>query len=263
MSAPPRQPAAASPSGGLCLTFAAPRLENVYLVYTSEKNRGLTLRLHFMLITAWAVGAAKTVTQAAHVMQHGEGKALPQYVFLLLAQLVNLAYQVRSIQRLQSLDRKEQLMQENTKAWLHILLDVAVMVCVLLSDPALPHSPAPLPTLVVTSFLGVLDMIRLDTLLRLHAIKWLCFLFLEADRLMRSPDYSWSKLGSDVANAAVFGTLLPFAFTAAAESSQRIAFLRDCKRPMSSLGAFWSAVHAVVRRFQRQPDEEVEEPHAD
>ncbi len=33
------------------------------------------------------------------------------------------------------------------------------MVCVLLSDPALPHSPAPLPTLVVTSFLGVLDMV--------------------------------------------------------------------------------------------------------
>ena len=50
-------------------------------------------------------------------------------------------------------------LQEQTKAWLHILLDVAVMVCVLLSDAALPHSPAPLPTLVVTSFLGVLDMV--------------------------------------------------------------------------------------------------------
>lgn len=33
------------------------------------------------------------------------------------------------------------------------------------------------------------------------------------------PRCSWSKLGSDVANAAVFGTLLPFAFTAASEVS--------------------------------------------
>lgn len=41
----------------------------MYLVYTSEKNRGLTLRLHFMLIAAWAVGALKTLTQSAHAYQ--------------------------------------------------------------------------------------------------------------------------------------------------------------------------------------------------
>ena len=58
--------------------------------------------------------------------------------------------------------------QEQTKAWLHILLDIAVMVCVMLSDPSLPHSPAPLPTLIVTSFLTVLDMVRL----RLRAGLW-------------------------------------------------------------------------------------------
>ncbi|KAL4457441.1 hypothetical protein ABPG75_012306 [Micractinium tetrahymenae] len=259
----PPQAAAAGPPTGLGLTFAAPRLEEVYLVYTSEKNRGLTLRLHFMLIAAWAVGAAKTVAQAAHALQHGEGRALPQYAFLLLAQLVNLCYQGYAMQRLRSLERKEQLMQEQTKAWLHILLDIAVMVCVLLSDPSLPHSPAPLPTLVVTSFLAVLDTIRLDTLLRLHTIKWLCFLFLEADHLMRAPGHSWSKLGSDVASAALFGTLLPFAFTAASEASQRVAFLRDCKRPLSNLGPFWSAVHAVVRRVQRQQPEEAEDTHTD
>lgn len=45
------------------------RLEEVYLVYTSEKNRGLTLRLHFMLIAAWAVGALKTLTQCAYAFQ--------------------------------------------------------------------------------------------------------------------------------------------------------------------------------------------------
>ena len=49
--------------------------------------------------------------------------------------------------------------QEQTKAWLHILLDIAVMICVMLSDPSLPHAPAPLPTLVVTAFLGVMDMV--------------------------------------------------------------------------------------------------------
>ena len=45
------------------------RLEEVYLVYTSEKNRGLTLRLHFMLTVAWAVGALKTITQSLHAYQ--------------------------------------------------------------------------------------------------------------------------------------------------------------------------------------------------
>ena len=38
----------------------------MYLVYTAEKNRGLTLRLHFMLIVAWAVGALKTVSQGLY-----------------------------------------------------------------------------------------------------------------------------------------------------------------------------------------------------
>ncbi|PSC69024.1 putative leucine-rich repeat receptor kinase [Micractinium conductrix] len=250
-------------SGGLGLTFTAARLEEVYLVYTSEKNRGLTLRLHFMLIAAWAVGALKTVTQTVYAVQHGEPKVLPQYAFLLMAQLVNLSYQAYAMRRLRSLERKEQLLQEQTKAWLHILLDIAVMVCVMLSDPSLPHSPAPLPTLIVTSFLAVLDMIRLDTMLRLSAIKWLCFLFQETDHLMRAPGHSLSKLGLDVASALAFGTLLPFVFAVVSEASQRVAFLQDCKRPLSDLGPFWSAVHAVARRFQRQPPEEAEEAHVD
>lgn len=80
---------------------------------------------------------------------------------------------------LQSVARQDQLQQEKTKQWLHILLDVAVMVCVILSDPTLPHSPVPLSTMIVTSFLAVLDMLRVETLLQLHAIKWMCFVFLE------------------------------------------------------------------------------------
>ena len=46
--------------------LAPGRLEEVFLVYTAEKNRGLTLRLHYLLAAAWAVGALKTVSQAAH-----------------------------------------------------------------------------------------------------------------------------------------------------------------------------------------------------
>lgn len=45
------------------------RLEEVFLVYTSEKNRGLTLRLHFMLVAAWAVGALKTLAQSVYAFQ--------------------------------------------------------------------------------------------------------------------------------------------------------------------------------------------------
>lgn len=41
------------------------RLEEVYLVYTAEKNRGLALRLHLLLILAWVVATLKTVSQAA------------------------------------------------------------------------------------------------------------------------------------------------------------------------------------------------------
>lgn len=54
------------------------------------------------------------------------------------------------------------LLQEQVKAWLAVASDLTVMVCVLLSDPTLPHAPAPLPSLVVTAFLGVLDTVRGD-----------------------------------------------------------------------------------------------------
>ena len=36
---------------------------------------------------------------------------------------------------------------------------------------------------------SALLQIRLDTLLRLHAIKWLCFAFLEADHHLRAPGH--------------------------------------------------------------------------
>lgn len=68
--------------------------------------------------------------------------------------------------------RRDQLQQESSKSVLHILLDVAVMVCVLLSDASLPHSPTPAPALAVGAFLLVLDMVCLDCLGR-AAVEWL------------------------------------------------------------------------------------------
>ena len=53
--------------------------------------------------------------------------------------------------------------------------------------------------------------------MRLHAIKWMCFLFLEADHFMRSDEHSLAAAARDLANAALFGTLLPFVFAAVSE----------------------------------------------
>ena len=91
------------------------------------------------------------------------------------------------------------------------------MVCVMLSDPALPHAPSPVPTLVATSLLAVLDVVRLDTLLRLHAVKWLCFLLLEVDHFVRAPGHGWVGGAGQVCGSAGgcgsagVGALLPVA----------------------------------------------------
>lgn len=67
----PRCVAAALPThmSRACTPLCVLRLEEVYLVYTAEKNRGLTLRLHFMLVAAWAVGALKTLSQLLLAVQ--------------------------------------------------------------------------------------------------------------------------------------------------------------------------------------------------
>lgn len=135
-------------------------------MYAAEKNRGLTLRLHFMLTAAWAIGALKTTLQcsqawsrcvphtppcssfnrslrvqrpASHAVYsassihfpalsiaslladgaaatrplrcRGEARVVPKFLFLLAAQLLNFGYQVLAMQRLRSLDRKQQLQQ--------------------------------------------------------------------------------------------------------------------------------------------------------
>jgi hypothetical protein len=58
----------------------------------------------------------------------------------------------------------------------------------------LPHADSDLPRPLLCSFVAALPcsallQIRLDTLLRLHAIKWLCFAFLEADHHLRAPGH--------------------------------------------------------------------------
>ena len=238
------------------------------MVYTAEKNRGLTLRLHYMLIAAWVVGALKTASQGAAAFAEAGRAALPQYAFLLAAQLANLAYQAASMRTLRSVARQDQLRQEKTKAWLHVLLDVAVMACVVLSDPALPHAPLPLSAMVVTSFLAVLDMLRLDTLLRLHAIKWLCFAFLEADHLARAPGATRAGAARDALHALAFGSLLPLGLAAVSEAYQRENFLHDCQKPPEMLGALWQRVLAALRRVPGlgaagAPATPAERPHLD
>lgn len=218
------------------------------MVYTSEKNRGLTLRLHFMLLVVWAVGMIKTLSQAAYAYRLHERRLLVQCLFLLAAQAANLACQAAALRTLRSINREDQLRQERTKAWLHVLLDISSMVCVILSDPALPHSPTPLSAMVVTSFLAVLDMFRLETLLRLQSIKWVCLSLLEADRYLRLPSHSAAGVGTDALHALALGTALPLVLALVSEATHREAFLRDCKRPASNLGPVWGAVAGALRR---------------
>ena len=237
----------------------------MYLVYTAEKNRGLTLRLHFMLTAAWAVGALKTISQVLYAYKHTERTVLPQYAFLLCVQLINLYYQAASMKVLKSVSRQDQVSQERTKAWLLTLLDVAVMVCVILSDPTLPHSPVPTSTMIVTSFLSVLDMLRLGTLLESHVVKWLCFAFLEADHFMRAPGMNPTRLGRDIASAVLFGTVLPLALAAVAEAYQREAFLKDCRKPLTELEPFWGSLLGLLRRVPGMGPSSVlpQDPHLD
>ena len=42
--------------------------------------------------------------------------------------------------------------------------------------------------------LGLHLQIRLDTLMRLYAIKWLCFMFLETDHYLRAPGHGCALL---------------------------------------------------------------------
>lgn len=218
------------------------------MVYTAEKNRGLTLRLHFMLMVAWAVGAFKSLSQCFYG-EHQDKSKWPQFGFLIVIQFMNFAYQASSMRILKSVARQDQLKQEKVKVWLHILLTVAVMVCVILSDPSLPHSPVPLSTMVVTSFLAVLDMLRMAALLQLQAIKWMCFAFLEADHYLRAPRMTKAQVGADVLYALIFGTIVPLGIAAVSEAYQREDFLRDCRKPMSALEPTWSAWLRVLRRL--------------
>ena len=56
--------------------------------------------------------------------------------------------------------RRGQLQQESSKAVLHVLMDTAVIISLLLSDTSLPHSPSPAPALAVGAFLLALGMVR-------------------------------------------------------------------------------------------------------
>lgn len=217
-----------------------------------------------MLIAAWAVGAMKTVSQALYAYRQTGFMVLPQYAFLLVVQLLNLFFQAKSMRILKSVSRRDQVQQEKTKAWLLTLLDVAVMVCVILSDPSLPHSPVSVSTMIATSFLAVLDMLRLGMLIELHIVKWLCFAFLEADHFVRAPGMNAARLGQDILYALVFGTALPLVLAAVVEAYQRESFLRDCRKPLTELEPFWSGLLGMLRRIPgMEPTLPPQDPHVD
>lgn len=178
-----------------------------------------------------------------------ESAMIPQCAFLLSVQLLNLGFRISSFHILKSVARKDQVLQEKTKAWLHILLDIAVMSSVILSDPYLPHSPTPVSTMIVTAFLAVLDMFRLDTLLGLYSIKWVCFALLEVGQYMRVPSITLLRVGRDVLQAFTFGTVLPLTVAAISEAYQRESFLRDCRKSMRELKPFWSSLLGMIHRL--------------
>jgi hypothetical protein len=141
--------------------------------------------------------------------------------------------------------REQQSQQEKIKVQGHVMFSMAIIVCGILSDPGLPLSPTPLSTMVMTSFLEVLDMVRLETLLRLQLVKWACFAFLVADRAMRGL-MDKGDVRSEAVRAALLGTITPLVVAAVAEAVQRDAFLRDCKRPRAALGSFWLFVMSLI-----------------
>lgn len=49
-------------------------LEPAFLVYSSERNRGVTIRLHSMMTLGWIVGAVKSILV---IMQNFHGRYAP------------------------------------------------------------------------------------------------------------------------------------------------------------------------------------------
>lgn len=72
--------------------------------------------------------------------------------------------------------------------------------------------------------------------------------YTQADHFMRAPGATPARVGMDVAYALAFGTLLPLAVAAVSEAYQREAFLRDCRKPMDTLGPVWSGLLSALRK---------------
>lgn len=116
------------------------------------------------------------------------------------------------------------------------------MIVSLFSTDNIPSSFS----IIVTTWLAVVDLLRLQTLLELHVIKCVCFILLQLDKLvlpfflMTSSDDTYNSNGSsskslwgDLQAAFLFGTLLPFIVAALLEGRQRSEFLTDIGQPQS------------------------------
>lgn len=106
--------------------------------------------------------------------------------------------------------------------------------------------------------------LRVETLLHLQKLNWLVFALLEVDRWMKIPNISLRDVASDVAYTFILATILPLVVAAVSEVQQREAFLRDCKKPMRSMGPFWLGFKNLMRQLGGQDTQMSEqEPHLD
>lgn len=179
---------------------------------------------------------------------------LPNKVFLAV-QCTCLAIHLSLRKSLWRASHQQQQQLERTKSWVHLLFTVASMVVVLFSNNNIPSSFS----IIVTTWLAVVDLLRLQTLLELHMVKCVCFIILQLDRVVlpfflmttgndtrNSSSGGGITLWGDFQAALVFGTLLPFTVAAILEGGQRSEFLEDLGQPQS----FMPPVFHIFRIFK-------------
>eukprot|EP00890_Picochlorum_soloecismus_P004450 jgi/Picsp_1/5005/NSC_02368-R1_hypothetical protein CHLNCDRAFT_50458 [Chlorella variabilis] len=227
-----------------------PCLEPAYMIHLSEKSRGVTLRLHCIILFAWLVGLAKSFflfLTRKYESDASYGSFLHPLGVLVAAQISVAVQEVMILKTLFSMERKKQLMQEFAKFKLHTLLHLAVMGVVIVSRQDMPHSPSHIQSMIFCIFISVVDRVPMRHLMRLHVIKVACYLALEGYFFaLGTPGVALLRqLLMRFAALVLFGTALPLWFAACTECRDRVAFLRDCNVQIEALGPLWKVIHRL------------------
>lgn len=167
---------------------------------------------------------------------------------MLSVQLVMVFHEIYSLKDFFSLNRKTQISQETTKSQVHAMLHLSVMAIVLLSQRNAHNAPSHVHTMIFSSFLTVLDTLPLRSLLRVHAVKLACFVFLEGRSLYLGSNLyvALQTTMNHTITVLLLGTILPLWLTAMIECRQRIQFLRECGLGRNNLGMFWDKISRVL-----------------